>query len=354
MRISYDLAGLRKLLGKDIIREEGELKTTVTGIASLADAVAGDLSFLGNKKYTPGVKHTRASVILLPEDYRGEPAAGQLYIRCANPSIALARICAEIEVHSRPRPEAGIHASAVVAADARIETGVCIGPLCVVEAEVTIATGTVLQAGVFIGRGSQIGSDVWVSPGVSISEHCRLGDRVRIHANAVIGSDGFGYELCDGRQVKVPQIGNVVLEDDVEIGAGTTIDRARFDSTRIGEGTKIDNLVQIGHNVRIGKHCLLVSQVGVSGSTTLGDHVVLAGQAGITGHLNLADRTIVGAQAGIHFDTEAGKYYRGSPALEAILANRIHILQKRLPDLFKRVSQLELHLPETPPATHQS
>ncbi|MEM9227416.1 MAG: UDP-3-O-(3-hydroxymyristoyl)glucosamine N-acyltransferase, partial [Verrucomicrobiota bacterium] len=167
------------------------------------------------------------------------------------------------------------------------------------------------------------------------------GDRVRLHAGVVVGSDGFGFETEKGIHQKVPQIGNVVVENDVEIGANSAIDRARFSSTIIGEGTKIDNLVQIAHNVVIGKGCLIVAQAGISGSTVLEDFVIVAGQAGVTGHLKLGKGSVIGAQAGLRSDTDPGGYYRGSPALPAALQHRIDVLSKRMPDLYKRVASLE-------------
>ncbi|GHC08341.1 UDP-3-O-(3-hydroxymyristoyl)glucosamine N-acyltransferase [Cerasicoccus arenae] len=339
MQIAYRLSQIQSLSGADQL--DGAFEGMITGIAALRDAEPGDLSFLGNKKYTPEVKESRASVILVPIEYQGTPKAGQCFVRVGNPSLALARICGELESQLWPWPEANIHPSAVIHETAEIGLGAHIGPGCVIEADAKIGDRSWLQAQVFVGRGVLMGERCWLRPNVTIYADCILGDRVRIHAGTVIGSDGFGYESPSGVHEKVPQIGNVVIENDVEIGANTAIDRARFSSTRIGEGAKIDNLVQIAHNVHIGPHCLIVAQAGVSGSTVLENHVVVAGQAGITGHLRLAAGTIVGAQGGIHFDTEPGKYYRGSPALEASLANRIHILSKRLPELFKRLEKIE-------------
>lgn len=339
MEIAYSVTQIQALTGAENL--EGKFRETITGIASLRDASPEDLSFLGNKKYTPEVKESRAGVILVPQDYEGSPADGQAFLRVGNPSLALARICGELESQLWPWPAPGIHPTAFVDPSATIGEEVHIGPGCVIEAHATIGDSTWLQAQCFVGRGASVGQRCWLHPQVTVYADCELGDRVRIHAGSVVGSDGFGYETTNGTHEKVPQVGNVVIGNDVEIGSNTTIDRARFESTRIGEGAKIDNLVQIAHNVDIGPHCLIVAQAGISGSTVLENHVVLAGQAGITGHLRLAAGTIVGAQGGVHFDTEAGKYYRGSPALEATLANRIHILSKRLPELFKRIEKIE-------------
>jgi UDP-3-O-[3-hydroxymyristoyl] glucosamine N-acyltransferase len=197
---------------------------------------------------------------------------------------------------------------------------------------------------VHVGRGARIGEDCYVHPGCVIGPACVLQQRVRLQPGVVIGSDGFGYEFVNGRHEKVPQIGVVIVENDVEIGANSTIDRARFSRTVIGEGTKIDNLVQIGHNVVIGKHCILCAQVGIAGSTTLEDYVVLGGQAGAAGHLTVRKGTKAGGRAGITSDTEPGSYVNGTPAIPYMLERRLQILHQRLPDLFKRVQFLEEHL----------
>jgi len=339
MNIQYRLTQIKRLAGPEAV--EGEFDGVITGIASLREASPADLSFLGNKKYTSDVKASHAGVILVPLDYTGSPQPGQSFVRTPNPSLALARICADLEAQLWPWPEAGVHPSAIIDPEATVASDANVGPGCVIEAGAHVGAGSWLQGMVFLGREVSVGERCWLHPRVTVYAGCRLGDRVRIQSGAVIGSDGFGYETIHGKHEKVPQIGNVVIENDVEIGANTTVDRARFESTRIREGAKIDNLVQIAHNVEVGPHCLIVAQAGVSGSTVLEDHVVLAGQAGITGHLHLAAGTVVGAQGGVHFDTEPGKYYRGSPALEASLANRIHILSKRLPELFKRLEKVE-------------
>jgi len=339
MKVEFTLAELRQIIGT--LEEAGTTQARITGIASLREAGSGDLSFLGNKKYTPDVPHTQASYVLLPKAYVGQPKPNQVYLRVDNPSYALAQVCAEIEKQLRPVKPPHIHASAVIAESAQLGDNVYIGPHCVVEAGAVIGSGVQMEAGVHVGPQAQIGADCQLRAHVSIQAHCVVGERVLLHAGVVVGADGFGYETIDGHHEKVPQVGNVVIEKDVEIGANTTIDRARFKSTVIGEGTKIDNLVQIGHNVVIGKHCLIVSQAGISGSTVIEDYVVIAGQAGITGHLKLGKGTVVGAQCGLHYNTEPGSYHRGTPGNPALLANKIDVLKRRLPDLFKRVAQLE-------------
>lgn len=280
-------------------------------------------------------------MVLVPPDYAGEPGVNQLFLVVDQPSAALSRLCARIEAASRPPVVAGVHPTAVVAAGARIAASAATGPFCVVEAGACIGERVDLRAAVYIGREAVIGDDCQLMPGVRIYADSEIGRRVRIHANAVIGADGFGYEWVNGRHEKVPQIGRTVIGDDVEIGAGTTIDRARFGQTVIGEGTKIDNLVQIGHNVIVGRHCILCGQVGVSGSVVIEDFVVLTGQVGVAGHLTIGRGAKVGAQAGIAGDVAAGSSVFGTPALPLMLEKRIAVLRQRLPELFHRVDALE-------------
>jgi UDP-3-O-[3-hydroxymyristoyl] glucosamine N-acyltransferase len=319
----------------------------VRGIAALADAQSGDLSFLGNSKYKSEVKATAASVVLLPADYAGEPKPNQLFLIVDNPSVALARFCSHLEQQLWPRPAPGVHATAHVAPGARVAATATIGPLCIVEDDVVVGERTHLQAQVFVGRGARIGDDCWLMPGAVVAAECVLGCCVCLHPGAVIGSDGFGYEFVAGRHEKVPQVGTVVIENDVEIGANTTIDRARFSHTVIGEGTKIDNLVQIGHNVVIGKHCLICGQAGIAGSTILEDYVVLGGQAGLAGHIRLGRRAQVAAQAGVPSDIAAGVTVRGSPSLPYMVEQRLTVLRNRLPELFHRVDTIEKQLKKT-------
>jgi UDP-3-O-[3-hydroxymyristoyl] glucosamine N-acyltransferase len=318
----------------------GSTHETIHGIAALSVAAAGDLSFLGNPKYKTEVPATQASVVLLPPDYVGEPRPNQLFLLVENPSAVLAQLCGHIERMLWPKPAPGIHPSACVAPGARIAATATVGPLCVVEAGATVGERTHLQAQVFLGRNAVIGDDCWFAPGVSVQTECVVQDRVRLHSGVVIGSDGFGYEFSGGRHQKVPQVGSVVVESDVEIGANSTIDRARFSRTVIGEGTKIDNLVQVGHNVLIGRHCLLCSQVGISGSTTIEDFVVLGGQAGVGGHITIGKGVKAGGQAGISSDVPPGSFINGTPARPYLLERRIAVLQSRLPELFKRVDRL--------------
>lgn len=313
----------------------------IRGIASLAAAGPGDLAFLESAKYRPAVAQTRASAVLLPADFQGEPRPGQVFLFVDDPSVALATLCTRLEQLLWPKPAPGVHPSASVAPDAVISPTATVGPLCVIEAGARVGAGSHLQAQVFLGRGAAVGDGCWLMPGVVVAAECTLGNRVRLHAGVVIGSDGFGYRFVAGRHEKVPQVGTVIIDDDVEIGANSTLDRARFSATRVGEGTKIDNLVQVGHNVIIGRHCMICAQAGIAGSTTLEDYVVLGGQAGIIGHITLGKGAKVGAQTGIGRDVPPGAALWGTPALPYILEQKLFILRQKLPELFRRVDALE-------------
>jgi UDP-3-O-[3-hydroxymyristoyl] glucosamine N-acyltransferase len=328
-------------------QSRGATAEIVRGLAALSDATPGDLTFLGNAKYKSEVAGTRASVVLLPLDFVGEPQPGQIFLLVDNPSVALARVCARIEQSLWPKPVPGVHPSASVAEGVQIASTATVGPSCVVEAGAVIGEYAHLQAQVFVGRNAIVGDASWLMPGVVLATECQLGKRVRVQPGVVIGSDGFGYEFVQGRHEKVPQVGIVVVGDDVEIGANSTIDRARFSRTFIGEGTKIDNLVQLGHNVVIGRHCLLCAQSGISGSTKLEDYVVLAGQVGVGGHITIGKGVKAGGQAGITADVPAGSFINGTPAIPYLLERRIAVLQQRLPDLFRRVETLEAQLLNT-------
>ncbi len=342
MKFSLPVQELLAILPDAKVR--GDWQGALKGVASLGTAREGDLSFLGNPRYSRDVPASAASVILLPPNYEGEPQSNQLYVWVENPSLSLALICERIEAELRRRPEPGIHPTAVVHSSAEVDPTATVGPLCVVEEGVRIGARAVLRAQVYVGREVRIGEDTWVYPQVSLYRYTELGKRVILHAGVVLGSDGFGYESGKEGHRKVPQVGKVVIEDDVEIGANSTIDRARLEETRIGQGTKIDNLVQIGHNVRIGRHCFLCSMVGISGSTRIGNFVVLAGQAGTAGHLEIGDGAQVGGQAGISKNVSPGMVVTGTPAQEFQKQRRLEALHRKLPQLFERVAELETHL----------
>ena len=342
MPTSFTIAELAALTGAEAV--EGAIAGPITGVAALAEATSADLSFLGNAKYADAVAASRAGAVLVPVAFAGKPAAGQAFLRVANPSYALALFCGVLEARLWPRPPAGIHATGVVAPSAKVDPSAHVGPLCVIGEGAVVAAGAVLEARCHIGPRASVGADCWLKPGVIVGDYCVLGARCRLQSGAVIGSDGFGYEPVNGEIRRIPQIGNVVLEDDVEVGANSTLDRARFSQTVVGRGTKIDNLVQIAHNVRIGRQCLITAQVGIAGSTTLGDHCVLGGQSGVAGHLTLGDRVKLGAQTGLFEDVPADGFMNGTPAVPFGLERRLVVLSRRLPDLFKKVDSLTASL----------
>ncbi len=329
----------------------GSFDGYLTGIAGLSQAKAGDISFLATPKYIASPKYkaqvanSQASLIFLPEGYTdSQPRPGQAYLFVENSSLALGELCKHLEVQLFPKPKPGVHPSAVVDDSATIHPSAYIGPLCVVEKKAKIGPSTILKAQVHIGAHVTVGEGCYLMPHVTVLDHCQLGKFVRLHSGAVIGSDGYGYESTAKGHAKIPQIGQVIVEDHVEIGANTTIDRARFGATRIQEGSKIDNLVQIAHNVEVGKHCLIISQVGISGSTVLEDSVVAGGQVGFAGHLHIGKGTQIGAQSGIHADLPPHSKVLGTPAHEYRHALKIEAVKKDLPALAKRIRALEERL----------
>ena len=338
--IDYTLEQIVELVSPSKIQGTSRQKR-FKGIASLDKATEGDISFLGNSKYKAEVFSSQASLILVSNDYVGSPRAEQIFLMVENPSKALDAICRDIESKTKPRVQPGIHPSAVVDPSAKVSPEASVGPLCVIGKNSVIEAGVVLVAHVFVGDDVHIKTGTVIRPNCSILDGTEIGCRCFLDAGVVLGSEGYGYETENGHHKRSPQLGRVVLEDDVDLGANTTVDRARFDETRIGEGTKIDNLVQIGHNVTIGKHCFLVAFVGVAGSTKIGDYAVIGGQVGLAGHLHIGDHVMIGAQAGVNHDLEDKSFVRGSPSLPYMLAHRIDALKRRLPELFKRVDNIE-------------
>ena len=288
----------------------GERDRKVSSVAALADAKAEQLTFLSNRKYAAQLGATKAGAILVPANLDGND---ERWIRVDDPYFALAKIMARW-FSARPMPT-GLSPKASIAASAKLGTNVAVGPFATIGDNVVIGNNVTIFQGVSIEAGSNIGDDCILYPNVVVYDGARIGRRCILHAGVVVGSDGYGFALNQGKHHKIPQIGIVRIEDDVEIGAGTTIDRAALGETVIGEGTKIDNLVQIGHNVKIGKHCLLVSQVGIAGSTELGDYVAVAGQSGFSGHLKIGHRVQVAAKSAVLEDVPDDSKVMGSPAL---------------------------------------
>lgn len=285
-------------------------EVTIHGVAPLAEANEGQLSFLSNPKYAPQLETTEATAILVAQDLEGDSPR---WIRVGNPYFAMASVVARF-FDARPRPH-GISPQASVAASAKLGKDVAVGAFSAIGENVVLGEGVVIYPNVTIEADAVIGDGTILYPNVSVYHACRIGRRCIVHSGVVVGSDGYGFAQEGGRHHKIPQVGIVRIEDDVEIGAGTTIDRAALGETVIGEGTKIDNLVQIGHNVRIGRHCLLVSQVGIAGSTELGDYVVVAGQSGFAGHLKIGSHVQVAAKSAVLQDVAEGTKVMGIPAV---------------------------------------
>jgi UDP-3-O-[3-hydroxymyristoyl] glucosamine N-acyltransferase len=303
----------------------GDRNRRVSAVAPLADAHEKQLSFLSNRKYAAQLAQTKAGAILVPQNLEGED---ERWIRVGDPYFAIARIMTRW-FSARPMPK-GVSPLASISPTARLGTNVAVGPFTTIGDSVVVGNNVTIFQSVSIEAGATLGDDSIVYPNVVIYDGMRIGRRCIIHAGVVIGSDGYGFAMHEGKHHKIPQIGIVRIEDDVEIGAGTTIDRAALGETVIGEGTKIDNLVQIGHNVKIGKHCLLVSQVGVAGSTELGDHVFVAGQSGFSGHLKIGHRVQVAAKSAVLADVPDDTKVMGSPAMPFNEFARRHAALKRI------------------------
>lgn len=310
----------------------------ISGAAALAEAVAGEVTFFGNPKYLPQLRASKASAALVPVTF--SETVPPALIHCANPTLAFSKVAARFA----PPPirfAPGVHPTAVIGSGVQLGAEVSVQAYAVVEDGASIGPRTVIGAHAYVGHEVRIGGDCLLHPRVTIGFRCKIGNRVTLHSGVVLGSDGFGFEFQNGRQEKIPQIGIVQVDDDVEIGANTAVDRARFGRTWIGEGTKIDNLVQIAHNVVIGKHCIVCALTGVSGSARLGNYVTLAGQVGTVGHVEIGDTVTVGAQSGVAKSIPANQIYMGTPAVPARewkeQVAQIHSLRK----LRARVARLE-------------
>lgn len=317
----------------------GDSSMLLSGFAPAGNARPGDLTFAENDIYFARAEQSAASAILVDGNYS---SSQKVLIRVANARIAFAKVLPLFF----PEPEfaCGIHPSAVIAPSAGIDPSAHIGAHCIIEENVRIGARVVLQGGNHVGPNSQIGDDSRLFPNVVVYHRTQIGQRVRIHSGSIIGSDGFGYVIDNGVHRKVPQIGNVIIGDDVEIGANVTIDRGALGPTVIGKGTKIDNLVQIAHNVIIGEHCLVVAQAGIAGSTKLGHYVTLAGQVGLAGHLKIGSRAIVAAQSGVMHDVGEGEKWFGTPAQPDRQMKRQLLALHQLPELLRRVADLERRL----------
>ncbi|MFH1458594.1 MAG: UDP-3-O-(3-hydroxymyristoyl)glucosamine N-acyltransferase [Candidatus Omnitrophota bacterium] len=328
------LREIAKIIEGEVV---GDPDVLITGISGIKEAREGDITFLANPKYATLAETTRASAIITSEDERG---LSKPVIRTANPSLAFVKIVEAFLPSEVNRPQ-GIHPTAVIGKGVTFGEDVAVGPYTVIEEGVSIGDKTIIYSGCFVGYSSRIGPSALIYPHVSIREQTHIGSRVIIHSGAVIGSDGFGFVTIKGVHHKIPQVGSVEIGDDVEIGANVTIDRARFDKTVIASGTKIDNLVQIAHNVVIGENSIIVSQAGIAGSATIGRGVTLAGQVGIVGHITIGDRAVVMGQSGVTKSIAADTIVWGMPAKPHAFAKRVNACMQNLPKLFETVTQLK-------------
>jgi UDP-3-O-[3-hydroxymyristoyl] glucosamine N-acyltransferase len=332
--VTRTLAELAAELQGEVV---GDGSIRIRGVAGIREALPGDITFIANSRYDAYLDETRASAVICSREPR---VAAVPLLQVENPYLAFQRVVG-IFRPDRDRPAPGIHPSAVIAPDARLGHEVAVGAQCVIEAGARLGDRVVLMPGCYVGPRAEIGDDSYLYPQVMVREDCLIGMRCIFHPGVVVGSDGFGFAFDAGRYHKVPQVGNVVIGDDVEVGANTTIDRATTHSTRIGDGTKIDNLVQIGHNVVIGRHCIIVAQVGISGSTEIEDYVTIGGQAGIVGHLHIGKGAMVGAQSGVTKSVPSETVVSGYPAVPHSLWKRLTALVQRLPELVRRTKELE-------------
>jgi UDP-3-O-[3-hydroxymyristoyl] glucosamine N-acyltransferase len=319
----------------------GDGSVRLSGFTSAERAQAGDLTFAEKDSYFAAAEASAASAILVAGAF---PSATKVLIRVPNARVAAAKVLALFFPADAIVP--GIHPSASVAPTARIDPTTQVGPGCVIGAGVKIGARCFLKGGNYVGQDCQIGDDVCLFPHVVLYPRTQVGHRVAIHAGTVIGSDGYGYVFDEGRHLKMPQVGNVLIHDDVEIGANSAIDRGALGPTVIGQGTKIDNLVHVAHNVVMGKHCLIMGQVGFAGSTQLGDYCVIASQSGIAGHLKLGKQVTVGGKSGVMRDIPDKETVLGLPAVPDIQAKRQWVAIQRLPDMIVRMRALEKQVAE--------
>ena len=329
----FTASNLAELIGGEVV---GDGSVVLTGIAPADGALSGDLTFAEKPSYLAAAEASLASAILVPQ---GFVSATKVLIRVKDARIAIARV---LPLFFPPEtPAAGIHVSAVIDPSAQVDASASVGPHCVVGAGVSLGKNSVLMGGNHIGRDSHLGDDVCLHPNVVLYARTQIGNRVSIHAGTTIGSDGYGYVFDQGRHRKMLQVGNVVIHDDVEIGSNTSIDRGALGSTVIGQGTKIDNLVHVAHNVVMGRHCLIMGQVGFAGSTQLSDYVVIASQSGIGGHLKLGAQSSIGAKSGVMRDVAAGDTVLGYPSSSDKQAKRQWIAVSKMPEALRRLRILE-------------
>lgn len=334
MSQGHTLGELARIVGGEVRGDEG---IRIRSVASIEQAEAGQITWLADPSYADKLSSSRASAVVVSKDFGETPMPALRVDDAAGAMVIL------LEKLAPPpwRPVPGVNPSAVVAESASLGSGVAVGPNAVIGEGVRIGEGTSVHAGVVVGPDVTIGSDCVLWPNVVIRERCTIGSRVILHPNVTIGSDGYGYRFIDGRHMKIPQTGTVRIEDDVEVGAGSCIDRAKVGATVIGAGTKIDNLVQIAHNVEIGSHCLLVAQVGIAGTVRMGQYVVLGGKVGVRDHVTIGDGVQVGACSCIAQDVPAGERLAGIPARDGRLWLRQQRLLDKFPEIHAQMRRLE-------------
>ena len=320
---------------------EGDPSLPISGAAPLEAATPGQLSFVAFRKYIEQANGSAASALLVGKDF---PASTKTLIRVENPLFAFLRVIERFFPPARTRPTPGVHPGASVHPSATLGDDVSVGPYVSIGPGAHIADRTVVLAGCFVGEGARVGCDSVLHANVTLGHECVLGDRVVVHSGTVIGSDGFGFVKQGGAYHKIPHLGRVVIEDDVEIGANCAIDRATFGETRIRKGVKLDNLIHVAHNVEIGEHTVIAAQTGISGSTEIGCRVTIGGQVGFVGHIQIGDESMFGAQAGVTKSIPPRTVVSGYPAKPHHLARREEAALRRLPELIKRVRALEKKL----------
>ncbi len=335
--MDLSVADIATLVGGDVI---GDATVRITGLNGIKEAQTGDICFVREARYAAFLGETQASAVLMKKAQDGLTIP---VIEVGAPDLAFAQLLQHCEQEELQHP-VGQHPSAVVDESARLGNNVVLDAYVCIAAGAVIGDNTVLYAGCYVGRDSKIGANSVLFPNVVVREKCTLGDRCILHPGVVIGADGFGFAPLDGKWMKIPQIGSVSIGDDVEIGANSAIDRATFGITKIGQGTKIDNLVQIGHNAVLGDHCVVAGQAGIAGSANIGNNVIVGAQAGVAGHIDIGDGVTLAGRAGATKTIAPGAIVSGFPAVDHNTERRISVAQRWVPDLIKRVKHLERQL----------
>lgn len=331
------LGDLARELGGELV---GDSSITVWNIRDIEEAGSGDLAFVLRKKYAPLLEKTKASCVVVPDDIKSTPAPS---IKCKNPNLAFKRAVELILPESTPSPK-GIHKTVSLGKNVKLGKNVALGAYACLEDETEISDGTVIYAHCYVGRATKIGKNCVIYPNVTMRENVKIGNRVIMHSGCVIGADGFGYERTLKGHEKIPHVGGVIIEDDVELGACVTVDRAKISYTRIGQGTKIDNLVQIAHNVTIGRNCIIVAQTGISGSVKIGNNVIIGGQVGIPDHIDIGDNVMIAAGAKLIKSVPPNTIMWGIPARPFKRGKKIHALVDKLPEIYERLLAVEKKL----------